>query len=211
MTNVWDNCLVTGGFTMGSQTAQIDALGRTTLYEYDSRGRRVKRILPMGQTELLDHDAVGNLAARTDFAGKVTTFAYDELNRLAVASNVMRGAAFYDYNAVGSLAAVRTPNGVTHGYTYNALNRLTNLQVRDVLLNTLANYAYDLAPTGHRTGVTEADGRTVSYTYDDAHRLTSETMAGGTAASPSGAIGYILDAVGNRLQRGPGGQDNYPP
>src|SRR5205807_1561736 len=44
----------------------------------------------------------------------------------------------------------------------------------------------------------ELSGRTVSYTYDDLYRLTSETIAG--AASQNGAVSYQYDSVGNRLK-----------
>jgi RHS repeat-associated protein len=46
--------------------------------------------------------------------------------------------------------------------------------------------------------VVELGGRTVDYTYDALYRLTGETIVG---AAVNGAIGYVYDAVGNRLSR----------
>ena len=50
--------------------AQTDANNHTTRYEYDSMGRRTKRMLPLGQTELYAYDLAGNLTNKTDFNGK---------------------------------------------------------------------------------------------------------------------------------------------
>ena len=47
--------------------------------------------------------------------------------------------------------------------------------------------------------MTELNGRTVSYGYDNLYRLTKETIT----ADPTGinsAVTYMYDAVGNRLQ-----------
>jgi RHS repeat-associated protein len=46
--------------------------------------------------------------------------------------------------------------------------------------------------------VVEAGGRTVVYGYDNAYRLLSEAISGG---SPNGTISYGYDAVGNRTSR----------
>ena len=43
--------------------------------------------------------------------------------------------------------------------------------------SSLASYSYTLGAAGNRTGVTELNGRTVSYTYDNLYRLTSESIA----------------------------------
>jgi YD repeat-containing protein len=66
---------------------------------------------------------------------------------------------------------------------------------------TLASYTYQLGSAGHRLSMTEASGRSVAYGYDAAHRLTGETVAHDPIAWHNGAVGYTLDAAGNRVQR----------
>src|SRR5205807_2522469 len=83
-------------------------------------------------------------------------------------------------------------------YTYDNLNRMTNLMVAKG--TTIASYAYTLGPAGNRLTVTEASGRQVSYGYDILYRLTGETITGDPDGA-TGAVGYTLDAVGNRLNR----------
>jgi YD repeat-containing protein len=68
---------------------------------------------------------------------------------------------------------------VVHNYTYDPRNRLTNLSVTRTVNGApgaIAGYTYTLDAAGHRTGVTELSGRTVSYSYDNLYRLTSETI-----------------------------------
>jgi RHS repeat-associated protein len=97
--------------------------------------------------------------------------------------------------------------GVNHFYEYNALNWLTNLNV-SAGLTPIANYAYTLAPSGHRTAATEvfqstplATPTTLTrlYNYDRTYRLTNETI-GGTSYSTAATLDYSYDRVGNRLQ-----------
>jgi len=63
---------------------------------------------------------------------------------------------------------------------------------------TLASYAYTLDPAGNRLSVSEADGLSIQWAYDDAYRLASETRR-----AASNAVAYqadfTYDAVGNRL------------
>lgn len=108
----------------GNQTSQTDALDRTTTYETDALGRRVKRILPKdggeatALSEVLDYDAWGQLWHRTDFAGNTTTFEYDVLGRLRakVADPAHPSLSYsnaparieFDYDIAGLREAART-------------------------------------------------------------------------------------------------------
>ena len=65
-------------------------------------------------------------------------------------------------------------------------------------VSSLASYSYTLGPAGNRTVVTELGGRTVTYTYDDLYRLTSESIAN-DPHGVNGNISYSDDLVGNRL------------
>lgn len=66
--------------------------------------------------------------------------------------------------------------------------------------SALASYSYTLGAAGNRTAVTELGGRTVTYTYDDLYRLTSESIAN-DPHGVNGSVSYGYDPVGNRLNR----------
>jgi RHS repeat-associated protein len=76
-------------------------------------------------------------------------------------------------------------------------------------LQPLATYSYTQHRTGHRSRAVESTTggppvnlpftRSVTYQYDNLYRLTNEQITATT--SPSGAIAYQHDPVGNRLTR----------
>src|SRR5262249_36933069 len=91
----------------------------------------------------------------------------------------------------------------------DSLNRLTNLTASRGL-QTLAQYAYAVNASGHRTSATETLIRdplnpvpyTINrlYRYDATYRLTNETISA-SQLSTSATLAYAYDAVGNRLNR----------
>ena len=57
------------------------------------------------------------------------------------------------------------------------------------------SFAYSYDNVGNRTAVTENGGDTVSWGYDAAYRLTSETRTGSNAYAST----FTYDSAGNRL------------
>ena len=100
----------------------------------------------------------------------------------------------YVYDLLGNLRQERLPGGVVSDYTYDPLNRLDLLrQFKDGLNSQyenvyesgvdtlLAEYDYDLAADGRRTGVTEKtlvdlalEETRIDWLYDALGRLTRE-------------------------------------
>jgi len=60
---------------------------------------------------------------------------------------------------------------------------------------TLSSFLYSLDNVGNRTGVQEANGDVVTWSYDNTFRLTREQRSGANAYD----ITYTYDPVGNRL------------
>ena len=75
------------------------------------------------------------------------------------------------------------PNGVLVTPSRDVMDRVTTLPVTST---PPASYGYTYGPVGNRL---TAD--TTSFNYDSVYGLTKETK-------PSGALSYLLDAVGNR-------------
>jgi YD repeat-containing protein len=183
----------------GQRASMQDASGSTT-YSYDNRDRLLSKVTPQG-TLSYSYDAAGNLTRiqSNHAGGAAMDYSYDARNRLASVTDAEGRVTTYSYDAVGNLAGFLYPNGVQTTYTYNTVNRLTNVTgARGGA--TIAGYTYTLGPSGNRTAVTEASGRSVDYTYDDLYRLRSETISA-DPAGPNGAIAYTYDRVGNRLTR----------
>jgi RHS repeat-associated protein len=84
-----------------------------------------------------------------------------------------------------------------HTFGYDLMDRVTTLPVTRTA-TSLASYTQRFSFSGRKTSVTELGGRSITYGYDPAYKLTSEAIVGGT---PAGSVGYTHDAVGNRLTR----------
>jgi RHS repeat-associated protein len=186
----------------GQRTQMTDASGTTT-YLYDSRDRLISKATPQG-TLAYGYDAAGNLTSirSSNVGGTSADYTYDVLNRLAAVKDnrLSAGTTSYAYDNAGNLQSYLYPNGVRHTYAYNTLNRLTSLTIANSAA-TVASYGYTLGPSGNRTRVVELGGRAVGYTYDALYRLTQEAITGDADPAKNGSVGYVYDAVGNRLQR----------
>jgi RHS repeat-associated protein len=184
----------------GKRATMTDVTG-TTNYTYDSRDRLLSKATPFGALSYT-YDTVGNVLtiSSSHTGGASVVYGYDELNRLATVTD-SSGTTSYSYDAIGNLAQLLYPNSVTQTYTYNPLNHLTNLAITGPSSTPpgsiqLAAYTYTVGPSGRRLSVSEQNGRTVHYTYDDIYRLTSESVVGAT--SQNGTVSYQYDKVGNR-------------
>jgi RHS repeat-associated protein len=82
-------------------------------------------------------------------------------------------------------------------YQYNSLNRLTQVQHLSPSNAVTPQFDYLLADTGHRLKITELNGRTSDYQYDEMHRLLQEAVTDATLGNRT--TDYTYDTVGNRL------------
>jgi RHS repeat-associated protein len=183
----------------GQRASMTDGTGTTT-YAYDAHDQLISKATPQG-TLSYGYDLAGNLiSTQSNHTNGITvTYTYDSLNRLSSVNDhrLSPGTSTYVYSPTSTLASLTLPNGVVTRYGYDTLDRLTSLVTKKDSI-TLASYGYTLLANGQRSQVVELGGRSVAYAYDDAQRLISEIITGG---SPNGTIGYSYDAVGNRLSR----------
>ncbi len=181
----------------GQRAGMTDASGATA-YSYDNRDRLALKTVNWngGPSVSLNYgyDANGNVTGIWSSAsnGVNLAYGYDALSRL---TNVLANggtAAAYAFDLAGNVQTMRYGNGVTNAYQYNALNRLTNLTATTVS-GTMASFYYQLGLTGNRTNLTETvhgTNLTYAWKYDALYRMTNEN-----------SVGYVYDAVGNRLSR----------
>ena len=178
---------------LNNPLSATDALGRTTRFEYDALNRKIKRMLPLGMSELYTYDQVGNQVTRADFRGKQTTYDYDSMNRLirkAPDSSLGEAVVTYSYTLAGDRASMTDASGTTT-YVYDNRHRLVSRQTPQGALT----YTYDAA--GNLASMRSSNGAGVSidYTYDAVNRLDSVVdtrLADGTTS-------YTYDGVHNVL------------
>ena len=124
------------------------------------------------------YDNNGNIATVTDRKSQVTTHTYDALNRRTKTTFHDGTSTNYTYDAGNRLTQVQEKDAshtvtATITRTYDGLDRLT----QEVTAQGQVDYTYDNA--SRRTSMTVAGQPAVNYTYDNANRLTQ--IAQGTS------------------------------
>ncbi|MES2740061.1 MAG: hypothetical protein V4754_03815 [Pseudomonadota bacterium] len=121
----------------------------------------------------------------------VSTYTYDvEGNFASITNAVGQLTTLKNYDANGRVGTIIDPNNIVTTMTYWPRGWLKS---RTVTAGGVAQTtAYDYDGVGQLKLVTLPDASSVTYSYDDAHRLT------GVADSLGNNITYTLDNIGNR-------------
>lgn len=179
---------------------------RTTSFSYDGSGNLLSKTTTdpatgFSRTWSYTYDGDGRVLTATDPRQNVTSYGYytcttgSQCGELETVTDALTHVTTYNtYNADGYPLTITDPNGVVTALTYDARDRLRSSTVG----GETTSFSY--YPTGLIEQVTLPDSGTLSYTYDDAHRLTQVSDGLGNR------IIYTLDAMGNRTA-----EDSYDP
>ena len=182
-----------------------DRRGNTTTFDYDSRGRMIRRTEPKpdassgNPVSWTRYDDAGGIVGTTDPSGAVREVGYDDLGRVRTQTDVVRNGtgtpdrftSILDYDDLSNMNKEVAPRGGTAYGSYNAASELIQYQDPSGALWKLRR---DVA--GRVTRTTDPLNRYEETTFDQAGRAT--TLA---THSPTGALlrtqnaGY--DAAGN--------------
>ncbi len=187
-----------------SRTLTYDLLGRltsastpsgTNTYAYDQRGQLLEAAGPSGAATF-SYDRDGQLAKRTDSSG-TSLFGYTQGQLTSVTDGGSGAQVALDYDETGAPATIDYGAGRVRTFGYDAFGRQASDVLRNSAGQTVASTAYEYNAKGSvsrkvTTGVSGASDN--SYTYDDAARLTSWSVAGGATTT------YAWDASGNRTK-----------
>ncbi len=169
-----------------------------TNYSYNNLSRRYIKTDALTHQDTTLYDVAGKFMQFTDRKGQVAGASYDNANRV-------------QQIGFGATAVHPTAYQSTIGYTYDAGNRVTDIV--DSLSGTVhRNYdglnrlileqtpqgsvTYAYYASGMRQTMTVASQPTVTYTYDNANRLTQ--IQSGTGGSGLGTVGLAYDAANRR-------------
>jgi len=184
----------------GNRTTMADSTGTTT-YSYDSLNRLAAVVTPGPRTISYDFDAAGNRSLLVDPDAGRTTYSYDGRRLLSSLVNAYGERTTWQYDVAGR------PTTMTHGNAsiaetdYDAAGRIASVRnlKSDRSVLSVFNYSYDAG--GNRTGVQEANGDRVTWSYDATNQLARERRSGTNAYD----VTFTYDAAGSRLTRLEGG------
>lgn len=147
----------------GRVKTQVNPNSQTTSYEYDNRDFLKKVTDPMSFVTQYNYDGNGNLKEITNAKGNKTTMSYNYFDWL---ESITFGGLTkeFDYDDEGKLIRVTKPNGTQLDYVYDIDGNLVN--------NNYASFTYDAK---NRLETVGKDGKTLTYFYDDLHRIIKTT------------------------------------
>ncbi|NCO41223.1 MAG: hypothetical protein GW892_21250, partial [Armatimonadetes bacterium] len=148
---------------------------------------------------------VGRRASMTDPDDGETTYTYNVGNRLTSLTNPLDETTDFTYDTLGRLTRQDNENGTYGTWTFDDAGRASAVATKKSDDTTILSLSYTRDNVGNPTSVSEAlldtddqttHNATLTYTYDDLHRLTSEKR---TTSQPIW-YEYTMDAAGNRTQ-----------
>ena len=129
---------------------------------------------------------------RTD-VNDVTGYTYDVQGRLATVTDALGHVTTYGaYDSMGKPGTTTDANGVVTSLTYTPQEWPATITRDSTGTPSTTTLSYNAV--GDLTQTQDADGVTLTYTYDDARRLTDITDGAGNH------IHYTLDGAGNRTK-----------
>jgi RHS repeat-associated protein len=200
-----------------------DPVGRVTRSEYDAAGQQLREIRAFGTPLQQNYATWtyrpnGQRASVTDANNNRSAYVYDGFDRLCrlyfpsatlganaantggIAENALTCSSAgtspdyegYGYDANSNRTSLRLRSSNTINYTYDNLNRETLKDIPNVTAEDVYS-AYDLAGRRSYSRFASAAGSGVTYSYDTAGRLTSETAYGR-------ALSFQYDIASNRTR-----------
>lgn len=159
---------------VGNLLVITDREGNTTNYSYDALKRRTSQTDQQENTITFSYNKVGSLLSITDANGNVTNYSYDNANRLIEKAYADGTTRIFGYDAAGRLITRTDQKGQITNYLYDNLNRRIKVDYPDSNDN---NYSYD--GVGNLL-IANNESAMVSFTYDNAYRLTQSVQSGKT-------------------------------
>lgn len=193
---------------VGSENYSYDILGRVTQLQ--------KIIGTTTYTNSYGYNLASELTSVTYPSSRVVQPNYDAIGRLcsvgASGSGCSSGTTYassFAYNTALEVTGFNYGNGVAASFGYSAdrlqLTSLSYVKGATTLLNLTYGYPAAGSNNGQISGITDNSGtqeagRSVTYSYDALHRLTSATTTGSTNY-PKWGLSWAYDRYGNRLNQ----------
>jgi RHS repeat-associated protein len=168
---------------------------KPTVNQFDRMNRPHRITNPQGEVTVIDYDRGGNVQKLTDPRLKEYEYTYDFMDRKQSMKYPDLSTEQFTWDQVGNLLTYTTRAGQVCTYSYDNRNRKIGSSWSDGTPSI--SRTYDAAS---RVKTMSSSVSALSYTYDEANELLSETQAvagGGSAKQVS--YTYTLDGLRDRL------------
>ncbi len=171
----------------------VDALGRSTRYEYDSLNRTNAILDAQGGVVRFEYDKNGNRTKVIDPVMNITTFVYDSANRLVQQIDPLGHTNFFAYDAAGNRIEAVDRNGRKRTFSYDSLNRMTN-ELWWEGPNMVRSIEFAFNQLGVQTMAKDPAAR-YDYTYDLLNR-PERVAQSAVPGQPDFSLAYTYTALG---------------
>ncbi|MCR5157304.1 MAG: DUF6531 domain-containing protein [Butyrivibrio sp.] len=182
----------------GRIVSETDAEGNTTSYSYDKNSNMIERLDAAGGKTSYEYDAAGRLVKTIDPLGRETLLTYTKDGKLK-SSKDYAGVITHNIYEDGRVKRVVKQAGekemLVKEYEYDACGRVCKITEADGLTVT---HTFD--KVGRIKDTVVSDGRHLTYSYDACGRVTEFTESGNTTRytyTGTGKLRSVTDALGN--------------
>lgn len=178
----------------------VDALGRSTRFEYDALNWTNKILDAEGGVVEFRYDGNGNRTHVIDAVTNVTRFVYDNANRVTNQIDTFGRTNFFTFDPAGNRIEAIDRNGKRRTFAYDALNRMTN-ELWWEGTKVVRSIEFQFNELGVQTLATDPAAH-YEYHYDDLNRLErvlakSEGVADFTLLYSYSKLGQVESVTDN--------------
>lgn len=155
--------------SLGRLTEETDPLGRTLVFEYNTKGEVIKRIAKDGTFKAYEYDDAGNRVVEKDELGNVRSMEYDDRGNLVGVIDENGFESRMEYDTFGNRIRVTDSEGNSIAYSYDENGNLQTIRYAN---GGEVVYRYD--QNGYLSAVTDAEGNTKAFRYNSLGQKTVE-------------------------------------
>jgi YD repeat-containing protein len=163
----------------GALESIVDAATNTTQFFYDNQGNLTNTLYPDGYSLARTYNLLKQVVSTSDSGGNNVTNIYNNQGLLTTVNNTFGQAQTTAYDILDRATNTVDANGVSVATTYDNLNRPLNRSYPD---NGVEHWGYTLNVSSP-TGYTNQIGNVSLYNFDTLSRKTNEVVAGVTTNS----------------------------
>lgn len=165
-----------------------------------ARARQTKSGNPLSKSLTYSYDSVGNRRSLDAPDSGRFSYVYDAAEQLSSVLNPFSELTTFSYDIAGRRTVQRYSNGTRASIIYDTANNVTQFHNRTSTGTAITTNDYKYDNVGNRTGMLEASGDRLTWSYDNGDQLKSERRSGASGYANT----FTYDGVGNRTLKNAG-------
>ena len=150
--------------------------GGLVRYEYDAAGNRTKVIYATGYEVSYEYDELNRLSLMSDTSGRRVIYTYDAAGNVSTHTDALGNSSKFAYSPSGQIVRAEDAAGNVASYEYDMMDRLVGITQGEVSAwdavargddGGARRISFERNLRGLITGISDADGNSSSFVYDE--------------------------------------------